>query len=62
MSTIKTTRFSATHPSRWDQLEIELQRLDQLAPRPELEGLRRVFYDIGISDTHRKLNKPFWMA
>jgi len=45
-----------------DQLEIELQRLDQLASRPELEGLRRVFYDIGISDTHRKLNKPFWMA
>jgi hypothetical protein len=66
MSTITTTMFSATHASRWDQLhqlQMELQRLDQVVSRPEQAGLRdAIFYDIGISDPHRKLNKPFWMA
>ena len=63
MSTITTTMFSAT--SRWDQLQTELQRLDQTLSRRELEGLGdAAFRNIGIirCDSHRKLNKPFWMA
>jgi uncharacterized protein YjiS (DUF1127 family) len=63
MSTITTTMFSAT--SRWDQLQTELQRLDQALSRRELEGLGdAAFRNIGITrcDSHRKLNKAFWMA
>jgi uncharacterized protein YjiS (DUF1127 family) len=63
MSTITTTMFSAT--SRWDQLQTELQRIDQALSRRELEGLGdAAFRNIGITrcDSHRKLNKPFWMA
>jgi uncharacterized protein YjiS (DUF1127 family) len=55
--------FSAT--SRWDQLQTELQRLDQALSGRELEGLGdAAFRNIGITrcDSHRKVNKPFWMA
>jgi uncharacterized protein YjiS (DUF1127 family) len=65
MSTITTTMISATHVSRWDQLQTELQRLDQALSGRELEGLGdATFRNIGITrcDSYRKLNKPFWMA
>jgi uncharacterized protein YjiS (DUF1127 family) len=65
MSTITTTMFSSTHVSRWDQLQMELQRLDQALSRRELEGLGdATFRNIGIArcDSLRTLNKPFWMA
>jgi len=59
MSTITTTMFSATLGSTTDGIATDR------SSRRELEGLGdAAFRNIGITrcDSHRKLNKAFWMA